>query len=163
MIEDDPYAQHGSKGDVPRPMETVSGWINPWERSEKHHFPTKGEDIRVLISPWLWPTSGATKRIRFVVVRSLIPEDLTEQLTRFSMGKYSDQVIMTNMKLTPFNTWRFYNGRAAVELKGDYPLGKIPTKHFAANEAYFHTLLFSYNLINCSNDYLCQRSFKIDG
>jgi hypothetical protein len=27
-------------------------------------------------------------------------------------------------------------------------LGKIPTKYFAANEAYFHTLLFSYNLIN---------------
>jgi hypothetical protein len=57
------------------------------------------------------------------------------------------------MKLTPLHTWRFYNGRAAVELiikelKGDYPLGKIPTKYFAANEAYFHTLLFSYNLIN---------------
>jgi hypothetical protein len=34
------------------------------------------------------------------------------------------------------------------ELKGDYPLGKIPTKHFAANEAFFHILLFSYNLIN---------------
>jgi hypothetical protein len=69
------------------------------------------------------------------------------------MGKYSYQVIVTNMKLTPLHIWRFYNGRAAVELiikelKGDYPLGKIPTKHFAANEAYFHTLLFSYNLIN---------------
>lgn len=32
--------------------------------------------------------------------------------------------------------------------KGDYPLAKIPTKHLAANEAYFHILLFSYNLIN---------------
>lgn len=29
-----------------------------------------------------------------------------------------------------------------------YPLAKIPTEHFAANEAYFHILLFSYNLIN---------------
>lgn len=71
----------------------------------------------------------------------------------FSMGKYSYQVIVTNMKLTPLNTWRFYNGRAAVELiikelKGNSPLGKIPTKHFVANEAYFHTLLFAYNLIN---------------
>ncbi len=70
-----------------------------------------------------------------------------------SMGKYSYQVVVTNMKLTPLNTWRFYNGRAAVDLiinefKGNYPLGKIPTKHFPANEAYFHTLLFSYNLIN---------------
>ena len=93
------------------------------------------------------------KEYRFVVVRRLIPEDPSEQLTLFAMGKYSYQVVVTNMKLTPLNTWRFYNGRAAVELiikelKGDYPLGKIPTKYFAANEAYFHTLLFSYNLIN---------------
>jgi len=76
------------------------------------------------------------KEYRFVVVRRLIPEDPTEQLTLFSMGRYSYQVMVTNMKLTPLNTW------------GDYPLAKIPTKHFAANEAYFHTLLFSYNLIN---------------
>jgi hypothetical protein len=34
------------------------------------------------------------------------------------------------------------------ELKGDYPLAKIPTRHFPANEAYFHILLFSYNLVN---------------
>ena len=93
------------------------------------------------------------KEYRFVVIRRLIAEDPTEQLTLFAMGKYSYQVIVTNMKLTPVNTWRFYNGRAAVELiikelKGDYPLGKIPTKYFAANEAYFHTLLFSYNLVN---------------
>jgi hypothetical protein len=93
------------------------------------------------------------KEYRFVVVRRPIPEDPTEQLTLFSMGKYSYQVLVTNMKLTPLHTWRFYNGRAAVELiikelKGDYPLGKIPTKHFAANQTYFHTLLFSYNLIN---------------
>jgi len=34
------------------------------------------------------------------------------------------------------------------KLKGDYSLAKIPTKHFGANEAYFHLLLFAYNLIN---------------
>jgi len=102
---------------------------------------------------FMYQPTGWKKKYRFVVIRRLIPEDPTEQLTLFSMGKYSYQVLVTNMKLTPLNTWRFYNGRAAVELiikepKGDYPLGKIPTKHFAANEAYFHTLLFSYNLIN---------------
>ena len=106
------------------------------------------ETAEFMYQPTKWK-----KEYRFVVVRRPIPEDPTEQLTLFSMGKYSYQVIVTNMKLTPLNTWRFYNGRAAVELiikelKGDYPLGKIPTKHFAANEAYFHTLLFSYNLIN---------------
>lgn len=61
--------------------------------------------------------------------------------------------MVTNMKLTPLNTWKFYNGRASVELiikelKGDYPLARIPTKHFVINEAYFYVLLFSYNLIN---------------
>ena len=106
------------------------------------------ETAEFMYQPTKWK-----KEYRFVVVRRLIPEDPTEQLTLFSMGKYSYQVIVTNMKLTPLNTWRFYNGRASVELiikelKGDYPLGKIPTKYFAANEAYFHTLLFSYNLIN---------------
>ena len=106
------------------------------------------ETAEFMYQPTKWK-----KEYRFVVVRRLIPEDSSEQLTLFSMGKYSYQVIVTNMKLTPLNTWRFYNGRAAVELiikelKGDYPLAKIPTKHFAANEAYFHTLLFSYNLIN---------------
>jgi hypothetical protein len=93
------------------------------------------------------------KEYRFVVVRRPIPEDPTEQLTLFSMGKYSYQVVVTNIKLTPLNTWKFYNGRAAVELiikelKGDYHLGKIPTKYFVAKEAYFHTFLFFYNLIN---------------
>jgi len=101
----------------------------------------------------MYQPTGWKKKYRFVVIRRLIPEDPTEQLTLFSIGKYTYQVLVTNMKLTPLNTWRFYNGRAAVELiikelKGDYPLGKIPTKHFAANEAYFHILLFSYNLIN---------------
>jgi len=106
------------------------------------------ETAEFMYQPTKWK-----KEYRFVVVRRLIPEDPTEQLTLFSMDKYSYQVIVTNMKLTPLHIWRFYNGRAALELiikelKGDYPLGKIPTKHFPANEAYFHTLLFSYNLIN---------------
>ena len=106
------------------------------------------ETAEFMYQPTKWE-----KEYRFIVIRRLIPEDPTEQLTLFSMGKYSYQVIVTNMKLTPLNTWRFYNGRASVELiikelKGDYPLGKIPTKYFAANEAYFHTILFSYNLVN---------------
>src|SRR6266542_7128755 len=50
------------------------------------------------------------------------------------------QVLVTNLDLRPLNLWRFYNGRAGIEriireLKGDYPLGKIPTRHFFANDA----------------------------
>lgn len=104
-------------------------------------------------SEFTCPIKAGHQEHRFVVIRRPIPEDPSEQLSLFSLGKYSYQVIVTNLKLTPLNTWKFYNGRAAVELiikelKGDYPLAKIPTKHFAANEAYFHILLFSYNLIN---------------
>jgi hypothetical protein len=99
------------------------------------------------------PVKAGHKEYRFIVIRRPIPEDPSEQLTLFALGKYSYQVIVTNLELTPLNTWKRYNGRAAMELiikelKGDYPLAKIPTKHFAANEAYFHILLLSYNLIN---------------
>ena len=102
---------------------------------------------------FMYQPNNWKKEYRFIAIRRPIPEDPTEELTLFSMGKYSYQIIVTNMQLTPLNTWKFYNGRASVELiikelKGDYPLAKIPTKHFAANEAYFHILLFSYNLIN---------------
>lgn len=102
---------------------------------------------------FMYPVKAGHKEYRFLVIRRPIPDDPTDQLSLFTMGKYSYQVIVTNMKLTPLRLWRFYNGRASVELlikelKGDYPLAKVPTKHFAANEAYFHILLFSYNLIN---------------
>ena len=99
------------------------------------------------------PIKAGRKAYRFIVIRRPIPDDPSEQLTLFTLGKYSYQVIVTNLALTPLNLWKFYNGRAAVELiirelKDDYPLAKIPTKYFAANEAYFHVLLFSYNLVN---------------
>jgi hypothetical protein len=104
-------------------------------------------------SEFTYQPRGWKKEYRFMVIRRPIQEEPSEQLNLFSMGKYSYQIIVTNLKLKPLNVWKFYNGRAAVELivkelKGDYPLAKIPTKHFAANEAYFHLLLFAYNLIN---------------
>jgi hypothetical protein len=113
-----------------------------------HHYSSG-----IQTTEFMYPVKAGHKEYRFVVIRRPIPEDPSEQLSLFTLGKYSYQVIVTNMNLTPLNTWKFYNGRAAVELiikelKGDYPLAKIPTKHFAANEAYFHILLFSYNLIN---------------
>ena len=117
--------------------------------SLRYHSPTPGiQTAEVFYQPNNWK-----RRYRFVIIRRPIPEDPTEQLSLFSMGKFSYQVIVTNMKLKPLNIWRFYNGRAAIELiikelKNDYPLAKIPTKHFAANESYFHILLFSYNLVN---------------
>jgi hypothetical protein len=117
--------------------------------SLRYHTPTHG----IQTAEFFYQPIGWKKRYRFVVIRRPIPEDPSDQLTLFSVGKFSYQVMVTNMQLKPINIWRFYNGRAGVELiikelKNDYPVAKIPTKHFASNESYFHILLFSYNLVN---------------
>jgi len=98
--------------------------------------------------PLGWP-----RLFRFVVIRRPQPEEPTAQLTLFKLGRFHYQVLVTNLELQPLNLWRFYNDRAGIELiirqlKGDYALGAIPTRHFFANETYFHLLLLAYNLIN---------------
>ena len=90
---------------------------------------------------------------RFVVIRRLVPEEPSAQLTLFQMGGYSYQVLVTNLALQPLNLWRFYNQRAGAELiirelKYAYALGKIPTNDFQANEAFFQIVLLGYNLLN---------------
>lgn len=90
---------------------------------------------------------------RFVVIRRPIPEEPSAQLHLFRMGHYTYQIFVTNLALKPLNLWRFYNRRATAELiirelKDAYALGKIPTKEFAANEAFFQLVLLAYNLLN---------------
>lgn len=86
-------------------------------------------------------------------MRKPLQELASPQLTLFTTGKYAYHVYVTNLPLKPFNIWKFYNGRARVELiikelKHDYFLTKIPTRSFRANQAHFHLLMFAYNLIN---------------
>ncbi len=90
---------------------------------------------------------------RFVVVRKTLPEEDGPQTTLFTVGRYTYHAFVTNLRIWPIAVYRFYNERAAMEniikeLKADYPLAKIPTGQFAANEAYFHLLLVAYNLVN---------------
>src|SRR5207302_320098 len=97
-------------------------------------------------SPWPGPR-------RFVVIRRSVPEEPSAQLHLFQMGGYSYQLLVTNLKLTPLHLWRFYSQRARAELiirelKDAYALGKIPTKDFWANEAFFQIVLLAYNLLN---------------
>lgn len=124
----------------------------PLKRKLSHlHYmsPSHGVEVaefRYQPTRWLHP-------YRFVVVRRPQPEEPSEQLTLFKLGRYHYQVLVTNLPLQPLNLWRFYNDRAGVELlikqlKGDYALGAIPTRHFFANETYFHLLLLAYNLVN---------------
>jgi hypothetical protein len=111
--------------------------------------PSRGVEVAEFrYQPNRWPHP-----YRFVVIRRPQSEEPTEQLTLFKLGKYHYQVLVTTLPLHPLNLWRFYNDRAGVELlikqlKGDYALGNIPTRHFFANETYFHLLLLAYNLVN---------------
>lgn len=59
---------------------------------------------------------GWTRPARFVVIRRLQPEDSSEQLRLFQLGRYHYQVLVSNLHLQPLNLWSFYNDRAAVEL-----------------------------------------------
>lgn len=130
----------------------VAKLTRPIKRKLAHlHYTRVGVGVEAAefrYQPIRWPHP-----YRFVVIRRPQPEEPNEQLTLFKLGKYHYQVLVTNLDLQPLNLWRFYNGRAGIEriireLKGNYPLGKIPTRHFFANEAYFHLLLLAYNLVN---------------
>lgn len=114
-----------------------------------HYTPHRGrvETAEFWYQPHRWPGP-----YRFVVIRRPLEEEPSAQLTLFTVKRHTYQVLVTNLDLQPIHLWRFYNDRAALELiirelKGDYPLGRVPTKHFFANEAYFHLLLFAYNLM----------------
>jgi hypothetical protein len=105
------------------------------------------------VSEFRYQPHGWRQPARFVVVRRPEPEMPAQQLTLFKLGRYHYQVLVTNLALQPLNLWRFYNDRAGVELivrelKGDYALGAIPTRHYFANEVYFHLLLLAYNAVN---------------
>lgn len=111
------------------------------------------------VSPRVWAAEfrycpqGWPGPRRFVVIRRPVPEEPSAQLHLFQMGGYSYQVLVTNLSLTPLHLWRFYNQRARAELiirelKDAYALGKIPTKDFLANEAFFQIVLLAYNLLN---------------
>lgn len=96
---------------------------------------------------------GWLRPYRFVVIRRALAEEPSEQLSLLTVGRHTYQVFVTNLRCAPATVWHRYNGRAGVELiikelKADYPLAKIPTGSFAANEAYFHLLLLAYNLVN---------------
>ena len=92
---------------------------------------------------------------RFIVVRRPIPEDPQEakQLKLFKDRKYVYHVFVTNLKTSPWRTYRFYSVRAATEknnreLLYDYPLGKIPTQSWTANVVFFQLLLFAFNIVH---------------
>src|SRR6266436_4535714 len=96
----------------------------------RYTSPSRGVEVAEFrYQPTRWRRS-----CRFVVIRRPQPEEPSEQLTLFKLGRY-------------------HYDRAGIELvirqlKGDYALGHIPGHHFLANETYFHLMLLAYNLTN---------------
>jgi len=92
---------------------------------------------------------------RFVVVHRPIPTHPVEvkQLTLFKDKKYAHHVLVTNLTTHPWRVYRFDAQRAQVEqhireLLYDFPLAKIPTAAWIANPAFFHLLLFAFDLVH---------------
>jgi len=91
-----------------------------------------------------------------VVERRPLPQDPEEklQLKLFEMKNYGYRVLVTNLDLKPQKVWDFHNQRAkgaelnVKELKGNYPLTKIPAQSYIANIAYLQFLLFAFNIVN---------------
>jgi hypothetical protein len=113
-----------------------------------HRFKKDWAAAEFLYQPFHWK-----KPHRFVVIRRLLPEKDTDQLTLFALKRYAYQVFVTNLPLQPEKIWYFYRPRAAIEtiireLKESYALAKIPTNNFQANHLYFHLLLLAYNIVN---------------
>lgn len=89
---------------------------------------------------------------RFVVLREKLTEQRKEQLKLFTVDAYAYHIIVTNLNLTPYGVFNFYEDRAGLErivrtLKEDYPFSTAPTKKFAANALYTELSLLAYNII----------------
>jgi len=115
-------------------------------RFRKLHFGWEVGEFRYTPTHWDSPH-------RFVVIRRPIPDDPAEakQLTLFKHKRYAYSVLVTNLPLAPWRVWRFYSPRATIEknireLLYDLPLGKIPTDEWIANVAFFHLVLFAFDL-----------------
>ena len=106
---------------------------------------------QIAVAEFRYQPHGWEHACRFIVIRRPVLEEPSQQLSLFKMGKYIYQVIVTNLKLKSIKVWRFYNRRATAELiirelKEGYATGKIPTKFFEANSAFFQITLLAYNL-----------------
>ncbi|MEK7296208.1 MAG: IS1380 family transposase [Actinomycetota bacterium] len=89
---------------------------------------------------------------RFVVLREKLTEERKEQLKLLMIDAYSYHVIVTNLLITPYGVFTFYQDRTGLEriirtLKEDYPFATAPTNNFAANALYAELSLLAYNIV----------------
>lgn len=117
----------------------------------KYHE-ANGTDHRYSFAETTYQPMNWKKNYRYCIVRKKLEPEATDQATLFTLNAYSYSAIVTNLKMTPANVWKFYSGRVQCErdirsLKEDYYLGNIPTHTFSANALYLEVLLWAYDLI----------------
>lgn len=95
---------------------------------------------------------GWEKKERFVVLREKLTEERKEQLKLFTLDQYAYHCIVTNLSMTPYGIFSFYEDRTEIErvirtLKEDYPFATAPTNGFDANALYAELSLLAYNIV----------------
>lgn len=92
---------------------------------------------------------------QFYVIRRPKPDNKNqqEQRTLWQFKDYFYHTLVSNLPLSAPAVWYFYKKRCRAELdirelKESFPLSKIPTNSFSANQAYFHLILLAYDLIS---------------
>lgn len=105
------------------------------------------------VATFRYQPHGWESQERFVALRRKLPDETAEaQTTLFTLDRYAYSVIVTTLPLEPYNVFRHYQERAAMEriirtLKEDYPFGQAPTNAFDANALYAELSLLAYNLM----------------
>jgi len=115
-----------------------------------------GHETELVIPPW------HDLRLRVVLYRKHVHHKTRRnfQLDLFTPddGHYEYSAVATNLPLGLPALWAFACGRGAqektfAELKGEFALDVVPTKHYAANSAWQQLSILAHNLI---------RSFQLE-
>ena len=104
------------------------------------------------VAEFRYQPQGWGEPYRFVVLREKMSEERKEQLSLFTLDAYAYHAIVTNLELTPYRVFSFYEDRSGIEriirtLKEDYPFATAPTNGFLANALYTELSLLAYNIV----------------
>lgn len=104
------------------------------------------------------PQEAGTKKLSSVVLflsasSRILAWNFASRQCRFFYWSYPVPVFVTNLKMSAWRVYLFYNPRATIEKNNreflyDYPLAKIPSNSWKANVAFFQLLLFSANIVH---------------
>ncbi len=135
------------------PLKTIAAARPRWDSVAPG---VTGHETELVVSQW------HDLRLRVVLYRKHVAHETRRkfQLDLFTPddGHYEYSAVATNLALGPAALWAFACGRGAqektiAELKGEYALDVVPTKHYAANSAWQQLGILAHNLI---------RSFQLD-